>query len=68
LHVPIPASVVPKKTPAQLFAHIFKIFVDKNTTQGERDNAERKLDAWLKTGKLARTSPRFWFKLQPTMP
>jgi len=39
---------LPKTTPSQTFANIFKMWVDENTPQGERDNAERKLDAWLK--------------------
>jgi hypothetical protein len=43
------ACVVPKgTTPAQLFARIFAVWVDKKAPQAERDNAERKLDAWLK--------------------
>src|SRR5262249_5461105 len=43
------ACVVPKgTTPEQLFARIFAVWVDKNAPQAERDNAERKLDAWLK--------------------
>jgi hypothetical protein len=38
---------VPKTTPAQKFAHIFNMWIDRNTPQEERDNAERKMDAWL---------------------
>jgi len=37
-----------KTTPAQRFARIFAIWVDKNAPAGERAAAERKLDAWLK--------------------
>jgi hypothetical protein len=37
-----------KTTPAQRFARIFAIWVDKNAPEGERAAAERKLDAWLK--------------------
>jgi hypothetical protein len=39
---------MPKKTTAsQRFAQIFALFTN-GTTQGEREAAERKLDAWLK--------------------
>jgi hypothetical protein len=37
-----------KTTPAQRFARIFAVWVDKNAPEGERAAAERKLDAWLK--------------------
>jgi uncharacterized protein DUF3631 len=37
-----------KTTPAQRFARIFAVWVDKNAPAGERAAAERKLDAWLK--------------------
>jgi hypothetical protein len=37
-----------KTTPAQLFARLFAVFMDKSAPQAERDNAEHKLDAWLK--------------------
>jgi hypothetical protein len=36
-----------KKTPAQLFAHIFALFT-AGATEAERTAAERKMDAWLK--------------------
>jgi hypothetical protein len=41
------SPVLPKKSPAQHFAHIFALFTT-GSTQGERDAAERKMDAWLK--------------------
>jgi hypothetical protein len=46
---------VPKTTPSQTFANIFKMWVDKNTPPEERDNAERKLDAWLKRNDKTRS-------------
>jgi hypothetical protein len=36
-----------KGTPAQRFARIFAVFVDPGALQGDRDNAERQMDAWL---------------------
>ena len=36
-----------KTTPAQRFAKLFRIFMDKGAQPGERASAERKLDAWL---------------------
>jgi hypothetical protein len=44
------SPVPPKKklTSAQRFALIFAVFMDKNAPQNERDNAERKLDQWLR--------------------
>jgi hypothetical protein len=48
--------VVPKgTTPAQLFARIFALFMDKNAPRAERDNAERQLDAWLRRHGNTRT-------------
>jgi hypothetical protein len=37
-----------KETTAQQFAKIFAVFVDPGTPQGIRDNAESRMDAWLK--------------------
>jgi hypothetical protein len=38
---------MPKSTPAQRFARIFELFLN-GATPGERDAAERKVNAWLK--------------------
>ena len=35
-------------TPAQLFAKIFAVFMDNRASPGDRANAERKVDEWLK--------------------
>jgi hypothetical protein len=37
-----------KTTPAQRFAQIFRVFINKGATQAERDTARRKMDQWLK--------------------
>src|SRR6516165_9273321 len=37
-----------KSTPAQTFARIFAVWVHPGTQPGDRANAERKMDAWLK--------------------
>src|SRR5262249_52521215 len=37
-----------KTTPAQRFAQIFAVFMDDRAAPGDRANAERKLDEWLK--------------------
>src|SRR5262245_59916574 len=42
-----PVSPKTKTTPAQRFAQIFARFT-QGATEGERGNAERKMDAWLK--------------------
>src|SRR5262249_10905927 len=35
-------------TPAQRFAKIFAVFMDSRASPGDRANAERKVDEWLK--------------------
>jgi hypothetical protein len=37
-----------KKTPAQHFADLFRLFINTGAMEGERTAAERKMDAWLK--------------------
>jgi Protein of unknown function (DUF3631) len=44
-----------KTTPEQLFARLFALFMDENAKDKERENAKRKMDAWLKRhGKTGR--------------
>src|SRR5262249_56361233 len=40
-------ALMAKSTPAQRFARIFELFLN-GATPGERDAAERKVNAWLK--------------------
>src|SRR5262249_62196460 len=37
-----------KTTPAQRFAQIFAVFMDTRAAPGDRANAERKMEEWLK--------------------
>jgi hypothetical protein len=39
---------MPKSTPAQTFRSIFDVWAHPGTQSGDRANAERKMDAWLK--------------------
>src|SRR5262245_38852838 len=58
---PVPPKT--KTTPEQLFAQLYRLFVDTNAPQGERDNAKRKMDAWLKRhGKTERDYPEIFAK------
>ena len=36
------------QTPEQKFKHLYDLYLDESTTQGERDSAETKWRAWLK--------------------
>jgi len=48
-----------KSTPAQTFARIFAVWVHPGTQPGDRTNAERKMDAWLKrNGKTRADIPK----------
>src|SRR5262249_35461760 len=48
-----------KSTPAQTFARIFAVWVHPGTQPGDRANAERKMDAWLKrNGKTRADIPK----------
>jgi len=37
-----------KKTPAQSFADLFRMWIDKAASQNERDEAKKRMNAWLK--------------------
>src|SRR5262249_9277663 len=43
---PVPPKT--KTTPEQRFRYLFDLSEDESAPQGERDNAKRKVDAWLK--------------------
>src|SRR5262249_19566716 len=47
-----------KKTPAQKFADLFRVFIDKAAAPEERAKAGRQMDAWLKNhGKVQSDIP-----------
>src|SRR6266542_6681904 len=54
---------MPKSTPEQLFAKFYMMAKDKAASEHERDDAERKMAAWLKRhGKTERDYPAIFAK------